>query len=140
MTEAATAATKAKTTNHAASSSSVPDYGISKFGMPKFDLPNMEMPEAFREMTEKGVAHVKDTYATANVATEEAADLLQNTYAALAEGANDYNLKLFEIVRVNSRVAFDYAQELLGVKSPSGFIEALNGADAPAVRRVFRAE
>ena len=140
MTEAATAATKANTTNHAASSSGVPGYGISKFGMPKFDLPNMEMPEAFREMTEKGVAHVKDTYATAKVATEEAADLLQNTYAALAKGANDYNLKLFEIVRVNSRVAFDYAQELLGVKSPSGFIEALNGADAPAVRRVFRAE
>jgi hypothetical protein len=78
----------------------------------------------------RGVAHVKDTYATAKVATEEAAELLQNTYAALAEGANDYNLKLFEIVRVNSRVAFDYAQELLGVKSPSGFIEALNGADA----------
>jgi hypothetical protein len=83
----------------------------------------MEMPEAFREMTEKSVAHVKDTYATAKVATEEAADVLQNTYAALAKGANDYNLKLFEIVRVNSRAAFDYAQELLSVKSPFGFIE-----------------
>jgi hypothetical protein len=89
MTEAATAATKAKTTNHAASSSSVPDYGISKFGMPKFDLPNMEMSEALREMTEKGVAHVKDTYATAKVATEEAADLLQNAYASISPHPND---------------------------------------------------
>ena len=123
MTETTTAATKAKTTNHAASSFGMPDYGISKFGMPKFDLPNMEMPEAFREMTEKGVAHARDTYAKAKVATEEAADLLQTTYAAIAKGANDYNLKLFEIVRVNNRTAFDYAQELLGVKSPSEFIE-----------------
>jgi len=140
MTEAATAATKAKTTNHAASSSGVPDYGISKFGMPKFDLPNMEMPEAFREMTEKGVAHVKDTYATAKVATEEAADLLQNNYAALAKGANDYNLKLFEIVRVNSRAAFDYAQELLGVKSPSGFIIERSTAQMRQQFDVFSAQ
>ena len=56
MTETTTAATKAKTTKHAASSFEMPDYGIPKFEMPKFDLPNMEMPEAFREMTEKGVA------------------------------------------------------------------------------------
>src|SRR5208282_6484547 len=79
-TTAATAATKAKTTKHAASPFGLPDYGIPKFEIPKFDLPNMEMPEAFREMTEKGVAHAKDTYTKAKAASEEAADLLQNTY------------------------------------------------------------
>ena len=35
----------------------------------------------------------------------------------------DYNLKLIEIVRTNTRAAFDYVHELLGVKSPSEFIE-----------------
>ena len=118
-----TETTKAKTTKHAASPFGVPDYGIPKFEIPKFDLPNMEMPEAFREMTEKGVAHAKDTYAKAKVASEEAVDLLENSYVTVAKGATDYNLKLIEIARTNTLAAFDYAHELLGVKSPSEFIE-----------------
>jgi phasin len=118
-----TETTKIKTTKHAASPFGLPDYGIPKFEIPKFDLPNMEMPEAFREMTEKGVAHAKDTNAKAKVASEEAADLLENSYATVAQGATDYNLKLIEIARTNTRAAFDYAHELLGVKSPSEFIE-----------------
>jgi len=50
-------------------------------------------------------------------------DLLENTYTTAAKGATDYNLKLVEIARTNTRAAFDYAQELLGVKSPAEFIE-----------------
>jgi phasin len=123
MTDTTNAATKIKTTKHAASPFGVPDYGIPKFEIPKFDLPNTEMPEAFREMTEKGVAHARDTYEKGKVASEEAADLLKNTYVTVAKGATDYNLKLIEIARTNTRAAFDFADELLGVKSPSEFIE-----------------
>jgi len=122
MTETTTAATKAKT-KHAASSFDMPDYGLPKFEIPKFDLPNMEMPQALREMAEKGVEHTRDAYAKAKVASEEAADMLENTYEAAANRVTDYNLKLFEIARTNTRAAFDYAHELLGVKSPSEFIE-----------------
>jgi len=123
MTETATAATKAKTTKHAAASFDMPDYGLPKFEMPKFDLPNMEMPEAFRGMAEKGVEHTRDAYAKAKVASEEAADLLENTFATAAKRATDYNRKLIEIARTNTRAAFDYVHELLGAKSPSEFIE-----------------
>jgi phasin len=49
--------------------------------------------------------------------------LLQKTYATVAKDATDYNLKLIEIARTNTLTAFDYAHELLGVKSPSEFIE-----------------
>ncbi len=114
MTETTTATTKAKTTKHGASTIGLPDYGT-----PKFNLPNMEMPEAFREMAEQGVAHAQDTYAQAKVTSDQAVDLLQNTYATVAQGVTDYNLKLFEIVRTNTHAAFDCAHELLGVKSPS---------------------
>jgi len=128
MTETTTAASKTKTTKHATSPFGLPDYGMPKFELPKFDLskfdlPNMEMPEAFREMTEKGVARVKDSYARAKVASEEAGELLENTYATVAKGATEYNRKLIEFARINTRAAFDYAQRLLGVKSPSEFIE-----------------
>lgn len=118
MTETTTAATKAKTTRHAAFSFDMPDYGI-----PKFDLPNMEMPEAFRQIAEKGIAHARDTCGKAKVASEDAADLLESTYTIVAKGTADYNLKLIQIARTNARAAFDYAHELLGVKSLSEFIE-----------------
>jgi phasin len=121
MTET-TATNKARTTKHAASSST-PDYGMLKFEMPKFGLPTTEMPEAFREMAEKGVAQVMDTKAKARAACEQAADLLENAYATVAKGAQDYNLKLIEMARTNTRAVFDYANELLAVKSPSEFIE-----------------
>ena len=118
MTETKTADTKAKATTHTASS-----FGMADYGIPKFDLPNMEMPEAFREIAEKGLAHAKDACAKAKVASDQATGLLQNTYATVAKGATEYNLKLIEIGRTNTRLAFDYAHELLGMKSLSEFIE-----------------
>jgi phasin len=123
MTETTAATTKAKTAKHVVSSFGLPDYGIPNFEMPKFDVPQMEMPEAFREMAEQGIAHARDTYAKAKMASEEVADLLENTYTTATKGATEYNLKLIEIARTNTRAAFDYAHELLGVKSPSEFIE-----------------
>ena len=93
------------------------------FGLPKYEMPKMEIPAEFREITDKGVAHARDACAKAKVASEEAADLFKNTYATVANAATDYNLKLIEIFRTNTRAAFDHAHELLGVKSPSEFIE-----------------
>src|ERR1700719_521644 len=123
MTQTTSAANKAKTTKHAASSFAMPDYGMPTFEMPKFGLPNTEMPAAFREMAEKGVEQTRDTYAKAKVASEKAADLLENTYDAAAKRATDYNRKCIEIARTNTCAAFDYIHELLGAKSPSELIE-----------------
>jgi phasin len=123
MTKTTTAASKAKTTERAASSFTLPDHGVSKFEMAKFDLPSVEMPAAFREIAEKGVEQTKDTYAKAKVASEEAADLLENTYEAAVKWADDYNRRLFAIARTNTRAAFDNVHELLDAKSPSELIE-----------------
>jgi phasin len=65
----------------------------------------------------------KDTFKNAKAATEEAAHLFQHAFTAATKGATDYNLKVIEITRVNANAAFDYAHELLGVKSPSEFVE-----------------
>jgi len=118
MTQVAAGANKAKTEKVAAS-----PFGLPGQEIPKFDLPNMEMPKAFREMTEKGVAHAKDTYEKAQAAAGQATDLLKSTYATAAKCATDYNLKVLEIARTNTSTAFDYAQKLLGVKSPAEFVE-----------------
>ena len=113
MNQTATSAANAKIAKHV----------TDTFGLPKFEMPKMEMPGEFREITDKGVAHARDACAKAKVASEEAADLLKNTYATVAKAATDYNLKLIEIFRTNTRAAFDHAHELLGVKSPSEFVE-----------------
>ena len=123
MTETTAAANKAKTAKHAVSSFAMPDYGTPKFEMPNLGLPNTEMPAAFRGMAEKGVEHTRDAYAKAKVASEEAIDLLENTCEIAAKRATDYNHKLIEIVRANTRAAFDNVNELLGAKSPPEFIE-----------------
>jgi phasin len=113
MTQVTAGANKAKTAKAAA----------FPFGLPGQEMPNMEMPEVFREMTEKGVAQAKDTYEKVKAATEQATDLIKNTYTIAAKSSTDYNLKVLEIARTNTSSAFDYAQELLGVKSPAEFAE-----------------
>ena len=119
MTEATTGANKAKTAKHTASS-----FGVHNYEMPKFDLmPKMEMPDAFRAMAEKGVAQAKENYEMIQAAAEEATDLLKSAYTTAGNGTTDYNRKVIEIARTNAHAAFDYAYELLGVKSPSEFIE-----------------
>jgi phasin len=117
-THATASGPKAKTASHTA-----PPPGPQSHAFPNFDKPNMEMPEAFRDIAEKGVAHAKDTYEKTKAAAEQASDLLKSTYATAAKGATDYNLKVLEMVRTNTGIAFDHAQALLGVKSVPELVE-----------------
>jgi phasin len=113
MNETIVGATKAKTAKHI----------TDPFGTSKYEVPKMEVRAEFREMTDKGVAHARDAYAKAKVASEEAVDLLENVYTTVAKGVTEYNLELIEIARTNNRAALDYAHQLLGVKFPSELIE-----------------
>jgi phasin len=130
MTEAATTATKSKTPNHTAS-----PFGWPNFEVPNFGPPKMQVPAAFREIAEKSVAHAKDNCEKAKAVAEEATGHLKNIYTTAARGVADYNLKVIEIAHINASAAFAYADDLLGVKSPSEFIE-LSTAHA---RRQFEA-
>src|SRR6266446_6571792 len=78
--------------------------------------------ETFRETAEKAVSQAKNTYEKAKVASEQATDLLKETYATAAKGATDYNLKIIEFARANTNTDFDYAQDLMEVKHPSELI------------------
>jgi hypothetical protein len=60
---------------------------------------------------------------TASASTAEATDLMRNSYAKAIEGGQVYNSKLLEFAQTNSKVAFDFAQKLIAIKSPSEFIE-----------------
>ena len=56
-------------------------------------------------------------------AAEEATDVLEGTYATAAKGASDYGLKVIEAARSNTNAHFDFATELMTVKSFSELVE-----------------
>src|SRR5258708_605586 len=85
--------------------------------------PRIEVPQAFREMADKGVAQAKESFEKMKVATAEASTVMQDACSTAARGAMTCNAKVIEFARSNSESAFDFASKLLGVKSPSEFLE-----------------
>jgi phasin len=109
---------KAKPAQPASETPFTPSFGTSKF-----DLPKVEVPAAFREFAEKGVSQAKDNWEKMKAVSEETTDLLEDSYTTAAKGALDYNRKVVEIARSNANAAFDFATELLAVKSISEVVE-----------------
>jgi phasin family protein len=48
---------------------------------------------------------------------------MQHCYSAAVKGMQDYNNKFLEFTHANTKAAFDFAQRMSGVKSPSEFVE-----------------
>jgi len=76
-----------------------------------------------RKYAEKGTAQAKETIERATAASQEAAQAVQSTYSTAAQGVQEYSAKVIEFTRANTNATFDYAKELVGVTSPSEFIE-----------------
>jgi phasin len=118
MTEATETTTKSRSKAAAPTAFEMP-----KFELPNFELPKMEIPAAFREIAEKSVSQAKETYEKMKSAAEEATDVLEDTYATASKGASDYGLKMIEATRANTNAAFDFATQLMTVKSLSEVVE-----------------
>ena len=86
-------------------------------------LQNTGGPQAFSEMAQKGAAQARQTYERMGAATTEAADLMKAGCSTALKGAQDYNNKFMEIAHANTNAAFDFVQQLYGMKSPSEFME-----------------
>src|SRR5207249_996090 len=123
MDEATETKTKSKPMMMPASAFEFPKFEMPKFEMPNFEMPKMEIPAAFREFAEKSVSQAKETYEKMKSAAEEATDVLEDTYAAATRGASDYGLRLIEAARANTNAAFDFANQLMTVKSLSEMVE-----------------
>jgi len=119
----AEATIKPKAKPAAAPFADVPKFELPKFEIPKFEMPKLEIPAAFREFAEKGVSQAKDNWEKMKAATEEATDVLEDSYASASKGAADYGVKLIETARANANAYFDFATELLAVKSLSEAVE-----------------
>jgi phasin len=124
LTANTTTSSKLKTKSAAAGlGPETPKFEIPRFELPKFEVPKLEVPAAFREFAEKGVNQAKDNWEKMKAATEEATDLIEDSYASASKGAADYGLKMLEAARANTNATFDFAGELLTVKSLSEAVE-----------------
>ena len=85
--------------------------------------PKPEIPQGIREMAEKGTAQAKATYEKMSVATTEASNAMQSAHSSAIQGALEYNSKIVEFARINTKAAFDYAAKVFAVRAPSEFME-----------------
>ena len=82
-----------------------------------------EVPEQMRAFAEKGVSQARDSYAKFKEAAESQNGAIEAVFTCASKGASDYSAKLMEIMKANTTANLDFAQELLGVKSPSEAME-----------------
>jgi phasin len=78
---------------------------------------------AVREFAEQGAAYTKNAYENTKVAAAETHKAFEQTYSAVAQGVAEFNQQWLEMIRANTNAAFDFSRQLVGVKSPSAFLE-----------------
>src|SRR6202007_3443390 len=82
-----------------------------------------EVPEQMRAFAEKGVSQARDSYAKFKDVAESHNGTIEAVFASASKGASEYSAKLMEIMKANTSATLDFAQELLGVKSPTEAME-----------------
>ena len=82
-----------------------------------------EVPEQMRAFAEKGVSQARDNYARFKDAAETHNTTIEAVFSAASKGASAYSAKVMEFAKANTTTALDFAQELLGVKSPAEALE-----------------
>jgi phasin len=78
-----------------------------------------EVPEQVRAFAEKGVSQARDNYAKFKDAAESHNSTIEAVFSAYSTGAKEYSAKVTDIIKASISANLDFAQELVGVKSPS---------------------
>jgi phasin len=97
-----------------------------------------EVPEQMRAFAEKGVSQARDSYAKFKDIAETHNGTIEAVFTTASKGASEYSAKLMEMMKANSTATLDFAQALIGVKSPSEAME-LWTAHAKAQYEAFTA-
>ena len=82
-----------------------------------------EVPEQMRAFAEKGVSQARDSYAKFKDAAETHNGTIEAVFTSASKGTSEYNAKLIEFFKANTSSSLDFAQELVGVKTPAAAME-----------------
>jgi phasin family protein len=82
-----------------------------------------ELSGATREFARQGADFAKDLSDETKATAEETSKATGEVYSTFASGAVDFHRQWIEMVRENTNVTLDFVHQVLGVKSPSAFVE-----------------
>lgn len=76
-----------------------------------------EVPEQVRAFAEKGVEQAREQYAKFKDAAEGSNSAIEAAFGAFSKGASEYSAKLLSFAQANTYAGFDFAHEIVGVRS-----------------------
>ena len=79
--------------------------------------------QILREAAETSSAQTKQAFEKMTAATADATNLMKESYSTAVRCSQDYNAKFVEFAKTNTEAAFEFAQQLTAVKSPTEFFE-----------------
>ena len=82
-----------------------------------------EVPQAMRDLAEKNVTQMRETYERAKDALEAVLESWERTFDAANQGAVALNRKFIDIAQRNINSSFDLAKSLAGAKNLSEAME-----------------
>lgn len=86
-----------------------------------------QLPEQVRAFAEKGVNQAREGYAKFKDAAETHNSTVEAVFNTATKGAAEVSTTLLDIAKTNTNASFDFAQSLIGVKSPSQAFELWSG-------------
>ncbi|WP_398470327.1 phasin [Tardiphaga sp.] len=86
-----------------------------------------QLPEQVRAFAEKGVNQAREGYAKFKDAAETHNSTVEAVFNTATKGAAEVSTTLLDIAKTNTNAGFDFAQSLIGVKSPSQAFELWSG-------------
>ena len=88
-----------------------------------FDYPRFEVPEMVRSFAEQGLNQSREAYGRMRAATEEATDVMQQSFETTRDSVRDVQLKTLDVAKANFDASFDLARRLLTVTSVADAIQ-----------------
>lgn len=118
-------AAKEKTAPKAAAAAAAQTATAATSAFPNFgpNFGTLEVPAAFREMAEKNVMKAKEAYDSYKTLAEDATDALEDTFASINKGTNDFQAKAIGAAKAQFNAGFDFVEKMIGVKSLAEAIE-----------------
>ena len=79
-----------------------------------------------RDAMETTAERSREVSETIGAAANEATVVMQNSFSTMLYGMQEYNSKVVEFARVNTKSYFEFVQRLSLLRSPSEFVEISN--------------
>jgi len=83
----------------------------------------MNEHEQSKSFVDKSATIANETLAKGKAASEQSAQVVQQSYAVMVENIRAFNVKMIDVARANTDAAFDLALQITTAKTPSDIVE-----------------